>query len=89
VPLICEEIFKRIDQTKGSATQFEVIQLFYVELLRNLKICFNHFKVTFSMLEIYSEAVRDLLAPQTDKRQGLLIREDPKIGFYRKNLKLI
>lgn len=36
------------------------------------------------MLEIYSEVVRDLLNPSSDKRAGLTIREDPKIGFYRK-----
>ena len=35
------------------------------------------------MLEIYSEAVRDLLNSGPDKKQPLTIREDPKIGFYR------
>lgn len=35
------------------------------------------------MLEIYSEIVRDLLTTSADRKQGLLIREDPKIGFYR------
>lgn len=44
----------------------------------------NQFEVTFSMLEIYNEVVRDLLNGQGDKRQGLAIREDPKLGFYRK-----
>jgi hypothetical protein len=39
-------------------------------------------EVTFSMLEIYSEKVRDLLNPKTGKA-SLTIREDPKIGFYR------
>jgi hypothetical protein len=43
-------------------------------------------KVTFSMLEIYSEIVTDLLVPSTGKRVALVIREDPKIGFYRKRL---
>ena len=28
VPLVCEEIFKRIDQNKGSGTQFEVISYY-------------------------------------------------------------
>jgi len=42
-------------------------------------------EVTFSMLEIYSEVCRDLLSPSSDRKQGLLIREDPKIGFYRIN----
>ena len=35
------------------------------------------------MLEIYSEAVRDLLSKSADKKTPLTIREDPKIGFYR------
>jgi hypothetical protein len=35
------------------------------------------------MLEIYSEAVRDLLI-KSDKKTPLTVREDPKIGFYRK-----
>lgn len=35
------------------------------------------------MLEIYSEVVRDLLNPNADRKSGLTIREDPKIGFYR------
>jgi hypothetical protein len=41
-------------------------------------------EVTFSMLEIYSEVVRDLLNPKGDKKAGLPIRQDQKIGFYRK-----
>ncbi len=41
-------------------------------------------EVTFSMLEIYSEKVRDLLNSKGDKA-SLTIREDPKIGFYRNN----
>ena len=34
------------------------------------------------MLEIYSEAVRDLLNPVTNRKSGLRIRQDPKNGFY-------
>ena len=41
-------------------------------------------EVTFSMLEIYSEVVRDLLNAKGDKKTGLQVREDPKNGFYRK-----
>ena len=41
-------------------------------------------EVTFSMLEIYSEVVRDLLTSKGDKKQGLTIREDPKNGFFGK-----
>jgi hypothetical protein len=36
------------------------------------------------MLEIYSEVVRDLLDPKADKRVGLQVRENPKIGFFGK-----
>lgn len=36
------------------------------------------------MLEIYSEVVRDLLNPSSNRKSGLTVREDPKIGFYRK-----
>jgi kinesin family protein 1 len=42
-------------------------------------------EVTFSMLEIYSEVVRDLLNAKADRKAGLTIREDPKVGFYRKD----
>ena len=42
-------------------------------------------EVTFSMLEIYSEVVRDLLNAKGDKKAGLQVREDPKVGFYRNN----
>ena len=40
-------------------------------------------EVTFSMLEIYSEIVRDLLNNKGDKKTGLQVREDPKNGFFR------
>jgi len=36
-------------------------------------------EVTFSMLEIYSENVRDLLSKG---KTPLTVREDPKLGFY-------
>lgn len=39
-------------------------------------------EVTFSMLEIYSEIVRDLLGSKADRKAGMNVREDPKIGFY-------
>jgi len=45
------------------------------------------YEVTFSMLEIYSESVRDLLNVQGDKKQGLPVREDMKNGFYAQGLK--
>lgn len=42
----------------------------------------KNIEVTFSMLEIYSEIVRDLLNPIGDKKKGLNIRQDAKVGFY-------
>ena len=41
------------------------------------------------MLEIYSEVVRDLLNPKSDKKNGLPVREDIKRGFFRKNSLLL
>lgn len=38
-------------------------------------------QVMFSMLEIYMEEVRDLLA-QKQKNGGLRVRQHPKKGFY-------
>ena len=41
------------------------------------------YEVTFSMLEIYNEQVRDLLDPKgASKKGGLRIRQHPKNGFY-------
>ncbi|KAH9524310.1 Kinesin-like protein kif28p [Bulinus truncatus] len=43
----------------------------------------TEFEVTFSMLEIYNEQVRDLLDPNgANKKGGLRIRQHPKSGFY-------
>ena len=43
----------------------------------------TEFEVTFSMLEIYNEQVRDLLDPNgASKKGGLRIRQHPKNGFY-------
>ena len=41
------------------------------------------FQVTFNMLEIYNEQVRDLLDSQASK-SGLRVRQHPKLGFYGK-----
>ncbi len=43
-------------------------------------------EVYFSMLEIYSEIVRDLLSPAASRKSGLQIRQDPKNGFYAQGL---
>ncbi|XP_039739564.1 kinesin-like protein KIF28P [Pteropus medius] len=42
-------------------------------------------QVTFSMLEIYNEQVRDLLS-RTKKPGGLKVREDQHLGFYVEGL---
>ncbi|XP_007935192.1 kinesin-like protein KIF28P [Orycteropus afer afer] len=41
----------------------------------------QEYQVTFSMLEIYNEQVRDLLS-RTKKLGGLKVREDQQLGFY-------
>ena len=44
-------------------------------------------EVTFSMSEIYSEVVRDLLVKPdaSGKKAGLEVRQDPKNGFFGNN----
>ena len=42
---------------------------------------FQRFEVTFSMLEIYNEQVRDLLAKDSPKG-GLQVRQNPKLGLF-------
>ena len=47
------------------------------------------FEVTFSMLEIYNEQVRDLLTRDNPKG-GLQVRQNPKLGlFYVEKLKKV
>ncbi|XP_071088999.1 kinesin-like protein KIF28 isoform X1 [Haliotis cracherodii] len=49
----------------------------------------KRFEVTFSMLEIYNEQVRDLLSKDNPKG-GLTVRQNPKLGmFYVENLKRV
>ncbi|XP_011668890.1 kinesin-like protein KIF28P isoform X2 [Strongylocentrotus purpuratus] len=45
------------------------------------------YEVSYSMLEIYNEQVRDLLNPASKKKGGLKIREHPKKGFYVESLR--
>uniref|UniRef100_A0A914W862 Kinesin-like protein 6 n=1 Tax=Plectus sambesii TaxID=2011161 RepID=A0A914W862_9BILA len=47
------------------------------------------YEVTFSMLEIYNEIVRDLLNPNSDKKKGLRIRQHPKKGFWPEQLAVV
>eukprot|EP01135_Chromosphaera_perkinsii_P005304 Nk52_evm1s337 gene=Nk52_evmTU1s337 len=52
----------------------------------------KEFQLSFSMLEIYNEKIRDLLDTSSNtktKTNFLKIREDPKRGFYVHNLKWI
>ncbi|XP_040119558.1 kinesin-like protein KIF28P [Oryx dammah] len=46
----------------------------------------REYQVTFSMLEIYNEQVRDLLS-RIKKPGGLRVREDQQLGFYVDGLK--
>lgn len=46
----------------------------------------TEYQVTFSMLEIYNEAVRDLLNPASNKKGGLKVRQHPAKGFYVESL---
>ncbi|XP_021354273.1 kinesin-like protein KIF28P isoform X3 [Mizuhopecten yessoensis] len=49
----------------------------------------KRFEVTFSMLEIYNEQVRDLLSRENPKG-GLQVRQNPKLGyFYVEGLKKV
>ncbi|XP_059144638.1 kinesin-like protein KIF28P isoform X3 [Physella acuta] len=50
----------------------------------------TEYEVTYSMLEIYNEQVRDLLDPNGgNKRGGLRIRQHPKTGFYVEGLIIV
>ncbi|XP_006815172.1 kinesin-like protein KIF28 [Saccoglossus kowalevskii] len=49
----------------------------------------TEFEVTFSMLEIYNEQVRDLLNPSSNKKGGLKVRQHPKKGFYVESLQTV
>nr|XP_022323498.1 kinesin-like protein KIF28P isoform X1 [Crassostrea virginica] len=48
----------------------------------------TEFEITFSMLEIYNEQVRDLLDSSRQKG-GLRVRQHPKLGFYADGLKIV
>jgi len=46
----------------------------------------TEYEVLFSMMEIYNERVRDLLAPPTRAKESLKVRQHPKRGFYAEGL---
>jgi kinesin family protein 1 len=58
----------------------------FEDIARNRDIS-RTYQVTFSMLEIYNEKVRDLLNPQTGNPGGLKVRQSPKSGFFVEGLK--
>ncbi|XP_062500955.1 kinesin-like protein KIF28P isoform X2 [Corticium candelabrum] len=59
----------------------------------NQKVSLNaqetEYQVSFSMLEIYNEKVRDLLNPKGSKSSGLKVRQHPKTGFYIPELLIV
>lgn len=76
--------------------QYEVSTLRLIQLLisyslyqRTIIIRLYFIQVSFNMLEIYSEQVRDLLNPTTIKSKGgLKVRENPTKGFYGTSIRL-
>nr|XP_006817089.1 PREDICTED: kinesin-like protein KIF28P-like [Saccoglossus kowalevskii] len=72
-----------------------IVPLTCEELFRGIKIrqeaCAEgeDFQVTFSMIEIYNEQVRDLLNPKNAPKGGLKIREHYSKGFYVDMLKVV
>ena len=53
-----------------------------IEGKRETAVKGEEYQVTFSMLEIYNEQVRDLLNPKSNVKGGLKVREKPGKGFY-------
>ena len=51
-------------------------------------VCLQRYEVTFSMLEIYNEKVRDLLTKENPKG-GLPVRQTPDSAFFVQGLKYI
>uniref|UniRef100_A0A8C6AL82 Kinesin-like protein n=1 Tax=Monodon monoceros TaxID=40151 RepID=A0A8C6AL82_MONMO len=67
-----------------------VLFFFKDDCFKRILIYFMPFfiQVTFSMLEIYNEQVKDLLS-KTKKPGGLKVREDQQLGFYVDGLKSV
>ncbi|KAF5401795.1 hypothetical protein PHET_04884 [Paragonimus heterotremus] len=65
VPIICEELFRRIGQNSDKDKKFQV---------------------TFSMMEIYNEQIRDLLSKGQSDGKYLQLRQSPDNGFYVQSL---
>ncbi|KAI6176971.1 Kinesin-like protein [Aphelenchoides bicaudatus] len=71
VPMVCEELFRRIDENKEN---------------KESKKGQTEYQVSISMLEIYREKIRDLLSTKPPPNGGLKLRENPKTGFYVEGL---
>ncbi|KAF8570425.1 hypothetical protein P879_03450, partial [Paragonimus westermani] len=65
VPIVCEELFRRIGQNSEKDKKFQV---------------------TFSMMEIYNEQIRDLLGKGQSDGKYLQLRQSPDKGFYVQSL---
>ncbi|XP_062574589.1 kinesin-like protein KIF28P isoform X2 [Saccostrea cucullata] len=76
VPITCEELFKAIETNKDNSKQLQPTCEKEVSL-----------EVSFSMLEIYNEKVKDLLVKAKQSPEGLKIRQNPQAGFYVDGLK--
>ena len=82
VPIVCEEIFRRITNKRQSDNDR---QNYNDEQSDDGD--YNEYEVEFSMLEIYNEKVQDLLI-ESSKRAvgGLKIREHKRVGVYVEGL---
>ncbi|KAK2141557.1 hypothetical protein LSH36_1080g00009 [Paralvinella palmiformis] len=61
-----------------------------IEIKRSTAVKGEEYQVTYSMMEIYNEQVRDLLNPASLKvKGGLKVRQHPKQGFYVEQLKAV
>ncbi|XP_056021053.1 kinesin-like protein KIF28P isoform X3 [Ostrea edulis] len=76
VPITCEELFKAIETNKENQKQLQPNCAKEVSM-----------EVSFSMLEIYNERVKDLLVKGKQSSEGLKIRQNPQAGFYVDGLK--
>ncbi|XP_073236742.1 kinesin-like protein KIF28P [Porites lutea] len=68
-----------------------IIPIFCEELFSEIEVkrgqsTETEYQVTFSMLEIYNEQVRDLLNPASNKKGGLKVRQHPSKGFVVESL---
>lgn len=85
LPRFAESLFKNLN-AKTNASQMESI-LKKTGADSQLEPMFSSYEIYFSMIEIYNEVVRDLLASsQSMLNRALKVREHPKQGFFVENL---